>query len=386
MIALLRFLAHSFRRFFAQRSARRLIQLNLPKGLPPGLGGTLRTALRVPPRLEAPEGEYWTLPLAAQTIRGQAPARLLHFPALPRPPRRLDVVWEPRALVLPRAPSLPSLLKLVSPLKSVVRELGVVRARRSLILPPVPRLPTQLRLARPLGSALRDLGVARLALFRLDEELRLPFERDPMQVFSDAPTLATPCSLPSRLPLARASLSRVDPRAYRIDPRTFAPANENATGLKEPYGGLWWVSPKLRREKVDLPWMAKGRIAFISPVSPEWFALWWEQTNRRSPGARQALETRQPQEVYWAMEHCKEQMLIRRDVEKDENAPTMQEFFIIAQGVAARAYEPEDLGSLIPAKQWVGISKPLPQPPVWDRPPRDAYLQWRTLMDGLEER
>ncbi len=351
MIGLFRSFAASVRRFFAKRAGRRLTALQLPRGLPVGLPQAFRTSLRMPPCFEPPEGEFWTLPLAARAIRGKSPARLFRLAALPPPLRRIDVVRQLRAPALPRAPRLPALLDLAPPLESTVRDLGVVQP----------------------------------ALFHLDEELRLPIERDPLRVSSDAPPLAKPRSVRPHLTPARAPLSRVDPRAFRLDPLTFSPANENATGLKEPYRGLWWVSPQLRREKVDLPWMAQGRIAFLGPLHYEWFSMWWEQNDRRSPGARETLETKQPEQIFWAMQECKEQMLIRRDVGKDENAPEPQELYIIAQGVAVLAHEPEDLRSLLPEKQWVELSTPLP-PPLWGSAPREAYLQWRTLMDGLEER
>ena len=352
MTGFFRTLAAAVRRFFARRAARKLTALQLPKGLPPGPPQPFRTSLRMPPAFDAPAGEFWTLPLGARAIRGQAPARLLRLSALPPPLRRLDVVREPRALSLPREP----------------------------------RLPERLFLVPPLESAIRDLGVARPALFHLDGELRLPTERDPLRVSSDAPPLLKPRALGRRLAPARAPLGRVDLRAYRIDPRTHLPANVNAAGMKEPYGGLWWVSRRLRREKVDLPWVAQHRVAFLGPLSYEWFLMWWAQNNRRSPGARDPRVLKQPSEVYWAMDECKEQMLIRRDVPKDEDHPKEQELYIIEQGVAVLAHEREDLGALIPPKEWVEVSQPVPQPPLWDRYPREAYLQWRTLMDGLGER
>ena len=36
-------------------------------------------------------------------------------------------------------------------------------------------------------------------------------------------------------------------------------------------------------------------------------------------------------------------------------------------------------------KEWIGAAKPLP-PPTVPRMAREAYLQWRTLVDALEER
>ena len=68
------------RRFFSHRAARRLLALQLPRGLLLAAPQQpFRTALRVPIALDAPPGEYWTLPLGAQAIRGVRPARLLRL-------------------------------------------------------------------------------------------------------------------------------------------------------------------------------------------------------------------------------------------------------------------------------------------------------------------
>jgi hypothetical protein len=39
----------------------------------------------------------------------------------------------------------------------------------------------------------------------------------------------------------------------------------------------------------------------------------------------------------------------------------------------------------VPKTEWVAPAQPLP-PPTVPRMAREAYLQWRTLVDALEER
>src|SRR5207244_10395780 len=138
------------RTFFSRRRARKLLAEQLPKGLLPA---PFRLALRVPAAWEdARAGEFWTLPLGAQAIRGQRPARLLRLAALPPPPRRLDVLREPQ--VTDFAPKI--------------------------------RLPNRLEIAPPIESRVIDLGVARPSSLRLDADLRLPTEIDPLRIAPDA--------------------------------------------------------------------------------------------------------------------------------------------------------------------------------------------------------
>src|SRR5437867_2675094 len=89
-MSLFRSLLAAIRRFFSRRAARRLIAEHLPKGLLPA---PFRLALRIPRALDdAPPGEFWTLPLGAQAIRGTKPSPLFPHAAaaragqLPPPP------------------------------------------------------------------------------------------------------------------------------------------------------------------------------------------------------------------------------------------------------------------------------------------------------------
>jgi hypothetical protein len=81
-------------------------------------------------------------------------------------------------------------------------------------------------------------------------------------------------------------------------------------------------------------------------------------------------------------------MLIRRDVAKDEHPPEQQELSATEIEHPLVAWDPVPLPQLVPAKEWVEIADPhalVPAPPL-ERRSREAYLQWRTLMDALGER
>jgi hypothetical protein len=92
--------------------------------------------------------------------------------------------------------------------------------------------------------------------------------------------------------------------------------------------------------------------------------------------------------VDWAMDVCKEQMLIRRDVAKDEDAPPEQEWSAPEIGHPLVAWEPVPLPEMVPAKEWVEIADPrvLLRAPAPERAARESYLQWRTLIESLRER
>ncbi len=94
--------------------------------------------------------------MGADAIRGRRPARLLRLAALPEPPQRLDVVRPHQVRVLLSRIRVPELLELVPPLETRVRPLGVARPDK----------------------------------LRLDADLRLPVEIDPLRLASDAPSPA----------------------------------------------------------------------------------------------------------------------------------------------------------------------------------------------------
>jgi hypothetical protein len=207
-----------------------------------------------------------------------------------------------------------------------------------LLAVPRVRLPPRLELSAPLESPVRDLGVA-------------------------------------------------DLRAFRVDPCTLAPANEVVVPFGTPDPSYRWVRPAFRRRYLDLPWMARERVRFLGPTPAEWFALWCDGHLAGAVGAGEPREWERPEDVDWALDVCKEQMLIRRDVAKDEDPPPEQEWSAPELGHPLVAWDPVPLPELVPAKEWVEIADPRALRPATgsQRAARDAYLQWRTLMDSLSE-
>jgi len=148
-----------------------------------------------------------------------------------------------------------------------------------------------------------------------------------------------------------------------------------------------WISPEFRRRHLDLPWMARERVRFLGPMHAEWFLMWWDQTVKESLGPGEPDAWERPDEVDWALDQCKEQMLIRRDVVKDEQPPAEQEMSAPQMEHPLVAWDPVPLPQLVPQKEWVLAADPrtLAPRPSHERQSREAYLQWRTLMDALEE-
>jgi hypothetical protein len=342
-------LLQRWRSFWSRRTAKQLIAQQLPRGLHAPLQ---LLSLRVPPEVAESFSEYRALPLGAQAIRGQPPGVLLRLPALPPPPLDLAVLREP---------------KLSAPLAAQ------------------PRPPRLLELPPALRTRVQNLGVARPRSFRLDGDLRLPAETEPLRISSDAKPLPKLRRVRPRTPLARAPLERLRPRSLRLDPRTLSPANEGIVPLQQPELTWRWVRPDFRREIVDLQWMAQERIAFMGMQPVEWFTLWWFQTAHKSPGAREAILYELPRELEVALEAVKEQMLLRRDVKKDETQLEPGRFETEEVGISMGHVEQVPLTSLIPPKTWIEAGIDLPPLPFAARA-RDAYLQWRTLINALEER
>jgi len=346
-----RALTFAAQRFWSRRAARQLLSQRLPHGLL-AAPRTQLLSLRVPPLVQENPSAFLALPLGAQAIRGRSPGLLFRLSALPPPPLELAVLREAKA-----APSLEprlltsSLLELVPPLRSRVLDLGVVRPR----------------------------------IFRLDAELRLPGEADPLRFYSDAPPPARVRRVRPRTPLARAPLVKLRPRSLRLDPRTLESANESILPLEQRKLAWGWVRSDFRREIVDVQWMASERISFLAPRPVEWFTMWWFQHDEVRPGGREAVFYELPKELDWALEECKEQMLIRRDVKKDETELEPSRFKSEEVGVSMASVEQVPLSEIIPKKPWIqlaGMLAPLP----FATNVRDVYLQWRTLIGALEER
>jgi hypothetical protein len=142
-----------------------------------------------------------------------------------------------------------------------------------------------------------------------------------------------------------------------------------------------WVLASLRREKIDLPWMARSRLLGLAPLAVEWFALWWEQTARAAPGAAAPRPWPVPEDLSWRLDQVKEQMLIRRDVVKDEEPPRDGAFQLSQSGPRIAIHAPPPVPDLVPAKEWVEVFR-MPFPPAPARPAREAYLEWRTVIDA----
>ncbi len=227
-----------------------------------------------------------------------------------------------------------------------------------------------------------DFGVAQPRKLRIDGAFRTPPELD----------LPTPPRPPPvrrvrpRTPLGRAPLSRFTPRNFRLD-ASGAPANERILSVDRARDESW-VLPEFRRQYVDLPWMARERVAFLGPTQAEWFRMWWDQALREKLGPGEPSDWSRPDEVQWALEVCKEQLLIRRDVVKDERPPAQQEFTAEEMEHPIAAWEAMTVAQTVPLKEWVSVADPreLAPGPFVERGAREAYLQWRTLMDALGER
>jgi hypothetical protein len=199
--------------------------------------------------------------------------------------------------------------------------------------------------------------------------------------------------LPAQLQLRPSLSSRVrelgvaDPRKLRLDPRTQASANESILPLGPNDPSYRWIRPEFRRRYLDLPWMAGDRIRFLGPMHAEWFLMWWDQNVKEDLGPREPRAWERPDEVDWAMDTCKEQMLIRRDVVKDEQAPGEQQWSAPEMEHPLVAWDPVPLAELVPAKEWVKIAYPQSPAPasMIERAPHEAYLQWRTLLHALDD-
>ncbi len=279
---------------------------------------------------------------------------------------------------LPRGLTVPLLRPaLRAPAQSTADEYGTLLLGAQIVRGSAPR--RLLRLAA-LPRPLPEFSAVRPDRLRLDGELRLPVERDAARTASDVAPLAPVRAPPRpRTPLPRAPISRVDPRAFRLD------ANEEAIPLGPPSVEHVWLHPVLRRAVVDPRWMAARRTFGVSPLAPEWFARWWAEHKSARQGAGEPKKRRPPARLAEWMEEVKEQMLIRRDVVKDEEPPAPAR---LKPGEALRpiaAHAASDVATLIPPKTWAGGPLPWPEPPAASLQSTDAYFEWRTLMNALSD-
>ena len=278
--------------------------------------------------------------------------------------------WRARRLLRQRLPRGLPLAALPLPARPP-REFWTLAPRLQLPALPPPILP---------------LDVLRPARFHLDAELRLPPEIDPPRLAADAPPPAKMRRVRPRTPLARAPLHRLRPRNFRMIPGTYQIASDDGGALEPRFPRDRWVHEGLRRERIDPRWMARGRIGFLGPMQSEWFVMWWDQSARRRPGARDPADYRVPEEISDALLECKEQMLIRRDVIKDETGPQKGRLERNQVPVSMAELEPENFDDMLPPKpEWIEIARmpgPTPREPGF----REVYLQWRTLLRALDDR
>ena len=180
-------------------------------------------------------------------------------------------------------------------------------------------------------------------------------------------------------------VSLVDPRAFRLDPSTLTWANEDgipvATGLFE-HG---WLDPAFRRDVLDRGWISSRPIFGLAPLQPEWFASWWWQHKARPVGANGPRNFETPPDLPELMQRVKEQMLIRRDVGKDENPPKPASLERSGAEPLISLHARTDMTELVPAKEWPDGAPPR-EPAISPSSATDeAYQQWRVLMDALGE-
>jgi hypothetical protein len=121
----------------------------------------------------------------------------------------------------------------------------------------------------------------------------------------------------------------------------------------------------------------------------EWFSLWWIKHKEKASRVPETVAMAIPKEVEWAQEHVREQILIRRDVVKDEQPPQPTPMAKAADAFPPIAWyrgESMDLKSMRPDVLWMEVAKVCAHELKPLRELAEATLQWRTLLDGLVER
>ncbi len=397
--------------------ARRLLAEGLPRAralLDAGKVLALPQAVRVPlPPATVPDGpggDYPALQLGAQAIRApHTPSPLLlRIAALPPAPPRLEVLrpqrfrldaWFRRSSTLesPRRAARPLLFpsreRRPSPALSGLRlsrfgldEEGRPRAQ---LEPRALARPTWSLSSRPPGDEpTPEISAARPELLGLDDDLLPPSARDQPAITTDrAPPPAAGRTLKPRTPLARAPLTYFDPRAYRMDAEALRLANEALPVWR--HGEQSWLHPALRREVVEVRALER-RFLWPATTFYEWFIWWFDKTReQRAQGAREAVEGAQPEEIRWKLLVCKEQMLIRRDVAKDEEPPKGPDYYQLEYGTPMENKAPLSLDGLILPPEWIPSTvvafRELDVDPLPGQPFNDASLQRSALLRSLED-
>jgi hypothetical protein len=181
----------------------------------------------------------------------------------------------------------------------------------------------------------------------------------------------------------RAPVSLVDPRAFRLDPRELTWANEDGIPLPSARFDETWLEPAFRRDVVDKPRMTAQRMLGLAPLQAEWFAAWWWQHKAPRQGASGPREFETPSDLPDLMQRVKEQLLIRRDVAKDQQPPEPVSLEPPRGEPHISAHEPTAVTELLPRKEWLADGLPWPEPPMAPSATDEAYFQWRVLMDAL---
>ncbi|MBS2025931.1 MAG: hypothetical protein JST92_26330 [Deltaproteobacteria bacterium] len=431
LLAPFRALLAWLRRRQGRRQARALLAAQLPRarqlvaGSLPERPPRPAIALRIPGVPEAADPlDFWALPLGSQAIRapGRSPPRLLRVRILPPPlgelgrarlsAFRLDADARPTALR-------PLSVALDRPVTTRIARWTLALSQRSELLPAreapavlrpeafglsaawLPGTARELidrtlieRLSRPRGPQLDvpapfdALGVASPSHFGLDELLRTEAQREPLPTMRDRPPPPAPGrTLKPRTPLPRAPVVHLKGRNFRLAPGTLEPANEEMQPPRRDWD-VSWVAPMFKKQWHPEHWMSQDHLMFLAPTKLEWFCQWWEGFREKRTGGLPYIKRKLKPQIEWAQEHVKEQMLIRRDVKKDEENPRPQQWTITIYGPKITYHEAEarDLDALIPEMQYIAVANVR----RWEVPPlreaAEAYIQWRTLMSGLEER
>jgi len=181
----------------------------------------------------------------------------------------------------------------------------------------------------------------------------------------------------------RAPVSLIDPRAFRLDARELTWANEDGIRSTVLVFDQTWLRPSFRRDIVDLPWMASQRIWGLAPLPVEWFATWWWQHKARHDEPHGPRDFETPPDLPELMQRVKEQMLIRRDVAKDEQPPDPARFEVPQARPPISSHAPPNVTDLVPPKEWPVGQVPRARSAMQQSATDDAYLQWRVLMDAL---
>ena len=416
-----------FRLRLGRRRARRLVAQGLERTRQLLDRGQLRLVLRpvvrdlpaLPPAPKADEarGDYPALQLGAQLIRSPAKAAqvLFRLAALPPPQVALDRFRPGRfgldpasrsavetrpigraALLAEQRRPIAALSRSVL-LQPIARDLGVLRLRSFLLdehgspasfSEPLPaRDPARfevVRVPRRQPPPLRiEPGAARPELLGLDEQLRPPTSREPPALSTEHAFTPKPGRhLRPRMPLQRKPIRHpFDWRAFRADRRTGRLANE---GVIAPPADLFggWLLPTLWAEIVEVRHL-ETRFLWPPPTDVEWHLHWIQERRERTmPGGKEAIDLKQPEDIFWKMEECKEQMLIRRDVSKDEQPPEEpQNWAVHSDNPGIGVKKKTDLAQFFTEKQWIESSPAAFREIASERP-----LPGRTFDEPMRER